>query len=249
MKQQSIGIIDSGLGGFTYYHALTKAYPKASFTLLVDQKNAPFGDKNQDELLAIAKKLIDYFCEQKIETVLIACNTLSATVLKDLKQLYPQINFINVIDLTVSQVPKEANRILVLATQATVKKLSYSKALTKKFKDSWVNEIAAPKLVPLIEGLADDEDIDEELQLILNKKSKVDTIVLGCTHYPLIKENISKLTKATIVDGLNGAIDYFKEISLPEGLSTIYTTLDAHRLANQVKSLYQEDVEVREIKL
>lgn len=249
MNSQSIGLIDSGLGGVTFYHALTKEFPEASFTLIVDQKNAPFGDKDKDELYTIGSNLLKKMEELNITTVLFACNTLSAMVLKELRKEFSQMNLISVIDLTVDQVPEKSNRLLVLATTATIKQQAYSKALSKKMKSAWINELATPKLVPLIEGLAEDKDIDEVLSNYLKDKTKVDTIVLGCTHYPLIKKNIKKLTKATIVDALDGAIEYFSNQNLENGPSTIYTTLDAKRLQHQIKTLFDLETKVKEIEL
>lgn len=250
MKTKSIGIMDSGLGGYSFYHTLRNSFPEVSFTLIVDQANAPFGDKDVTELKDIAKNMIDKFVELEIKTILVGCNTLSATVLRDLEKEYPELNLISIIDLTVNQVSDKAKRILVIATSATIAQKAYSNALSKNFKNAWILEIPTPKLVPLIEGLADDKDIDEVLQEYFEGKSKVDTIILGCTHYPLIKDNISKITKANLVDALKGSIDYFSnDIDLPLGPSFVYTTLDAKRFSHQIKTLFNDEVEVMEIEL
>lgn len=246
---KSIGIIDSGLGGYTFYHTLTQHFPDKSFTLIVDQANAPFGEKSKEELLEIGTRLLNKMVQMNIETILFGCNTLSAATFKELETEFPELNLINIIDITVKEVKKDANRILVIGTSATIKQKSYSRALSRHAKNSWINEHATPKLVPLIEGLADDEDIDTTLQEILEGKTKVDTLVLGCTHYPLIKKNIQKLTKAKIVDSLDASLNYFKKLDLPDGDSTIYTTLDAKRFEHQIKTLFGTQQKVREIKL
>lgn len=249
MVTKSIGIIDSGLGGFTFYHALTNAFPEASFTLIVDQENAPFGEKSKEELLEIGTRILSKMRELSINTVLVACNTLSAVVLKELHEEFDEFTLINVIDLTIDQIEESSNRILVIATSATIKQGTYSKSVSQKLKNAWINELATPKLVPLIEGLAEDKDIDEILSDYLRGKTKVDSIVLGCTHYPLIKKNIQKLTKAKIVDALEGSIDYFKTLDLPQGESKVYTTLDPRRFEHQIKSLFNREVDVEKIDL
>lgn len=250
MKTKSIGIIDSGLGGYSFYHTLTREFPEVSFVLIADQANAPFGDKSKEELSEIANKLIDRFHKMGISLILIACNTLSASVLKEMRDEFSEVELISIIDLTISQIKDSAKRILVIATTATINQKAYSKALSKSHKNAWINEVATPKLVDLIEGLANDSDIDEVLEEYLSDKSKVDTIVLGCTHYPLIKKNIEKITNANQVDALEGSIEYFNKISeLPLGTSKVFTTLDAKRFAHQIKTLFNDDVAVEEIVL
>lgn len=250
MKTKAIGILDSGLGGYTFYRQLTKAFEGVSFVLIADQKNAPFGDKSVDELLIIGTNIINQFIKMEITTILFACNTLSSTVFKQLQEKYPQCTLISIIDLTIHQVSKKSKSVLVFATTATIGQKAYSKALSKSHKNAWILEVATPKLVPLIEGLADDVDIDEALQEYFEKRSRVDTLVLGCTHYPLIKKNLEKFTQAEIVDALEGSVQYFNQLSnLPPGESQIYTTLNAVRLAHQIKTLFKEEVVVQEIVL
>lgn len=250
MKTKSIGLLDSGLGGYSFYHTLTKAFPKHSFVLIADQANAPFGEKLLEELLIIGRNLINKFKAMGITTILFGCNTLSATVLKQLQEENKDLELISIIDLTLSQVDRQSKSILVFATSATINQQAYSKALSKTHKNAWILEVATPKLVPLIEGLADDQDIEEALQEYFDKKSKVDTVILGCTHYPLIKKNIEKFTQADQVDALSGSVEYFRNFQdLPKGPSKVYTTLDGKRFAHQIKTLFGDEVEVGEIEL
>lgn len=249
MKTKAIGILDSGLGGYSFYRALRQTYPSARFVFIADQANAPFGDKKMEELVDISKQLLLKFREMGIMTVLFGCNTLSSTVLSDFQEKYPDMNLISVVDLTVLQVNAEAKKILVIATSATINQQAYLKALSKQAKNAWILEIATPKLVPLIEGLADDEDIDEALVQYIGKRSQVDTIVLGCTHYPLISENIKKISRANQIDAIEGAVRYFKKIDLPQGESELFTTLDGVRFSHQIKTLFNDDVLVKEIQL
>ena len=243
----SIGIIDSGLGGFTIYHALRKRFPSGSFVFVADQKNSPYGDKTKEELLTIGQKLLEFFLDMNITEVLFACNTLSSTVLEDLKQQYPEMTLHGVIELTVSKVTSKAKKVLVLGTQATISQHIYSKLITEKNKNAWVEEIATPKLVPLIEGMADDIDVDEVLEGYLHKKSKVDAIVLGCTHYPLLERNIKKLTDATIVNSIDGSVELIESLeAIPYGESRVFTTLNKERFQEQIGKIFgvEEEVEL-----
>ncbi len=246
----SIGIIDSGLGGFTIFHALRTRFPEASFVFVADQKNSPYGDKTKEELFVIGQGLLQFFLDRNITEVLFACNTLSSTVLEDLRDKYPQMTLHGVIELTVSKVSSKAKKVLVLGTQATVSQHVYSKLITEKNKNAWVEEIATPKLVPLIEGMADDIDVDEVLQGYLNKKARVDTIVLGCTHYPLLERNIKKLTDAKIVNSIDGSIELIESLdSIPSGLSLVFTTKNKERFQEQIRKIFGVDEEVQLIDL
>lgn len=248
----SIGIIDSGLGGFTIYHALRKRFPNGSFVFVADQKNSPYGDKTKEELLTIGQKLLEFFLDMNITEVLFACNTLSSTVLEDLKQQYPEMTLHGVIELTVSKVTSKAKKVLVLGTQATISQHIYSKLITEKNKNAWVEEIATPKLVPLIEGMADDSDVDEVLEGYLHKKSGVDAIVLGCTHYPLLERNIKKLTDATIVNSIDGSVELIESLEfIPYGESRVFTTLNKERFQEQIGKIFgvEEKVELIDLEV
>lgn len=246
----SIGIIDSGLGGFTIYQALKTRFPQASFVFVADQKNSPYGDKTKEELLVIGRRLLDFFLEKNIMEVLFACNTLSSMVLEQLRQEYPMMTLHGVIELTVSKVSSKAKKVLVLGTQATISQHVYSKLITEKNKNAWVEEIATPKLVPLIEGMADDIDVDEVLEGYLRKKSGVDTMVLGCTHYPLLERNIKKFTDARIVNSIDGSIELIESLeSIPTGKCRVFTTLNQERFQEQIRKIFDVNEEVELIDL
>ncbi|MEI7668205.1 MAG: glutamate racemase, partial [Erysipelotrichaceae bacterium] len=87
----AIGILDSGLGGYSIYQALHNAYPKASFVFLADQKNAPFGTKTKEALLEITIININWFIQQDIKMIVIACNTISSTIMPKLRLHFPSI--------------------------------------------------------------------------------------------------------------------------------------------------------------
>lgn len=241
MSSKSIGIIDSGLGGYTIFNALRKAYPEVSFTLLADQKNSPFGNKSLEQLQEISDNLVKALVERDIFEIIIGCNTLNANVMDFLTEKYPEIVFHGVIDKTVESLPKKCKTILILATEATTQSHAYQKAITQVNQNAWVDELAAPHLVDLIEGLADDIDIDEMLEDLLASRDKVDAIVMGCTHFPIVASNIKKISDATIVTSIEPMIDLLKDRDdLPLGGSYVFTTYDPVRMERQIEQLFSK---------
>lgn len=245
----SIGIFDSGLGGYSIYHVLQKEFPNARFTLLVDQKNAPFGSKTKEELLEIMDKACQFFIQKHIKTVIVACNTMCANTLKEMQEKYPELTLVSIIELTVNQLKEDTKSVLVLATQATVNTGLYPTLISLQAKNAWIDQVAAIHFVDLVEGLADENDIDEEVEKVMKDYNKVEVVVLACTHYPMIKDNIQKTTKAELVDSINPVIEFVRELELPSGDSQIYTTLSGTRLEHQVNTLFQTKVKVKEVEL
>lgn len=249
MNTKTIGIIDSGLGGYTIYNALRKVYPETSFTLIVDQKNNPFGNKTIDELRVIVDHLMAGLQNKDVGDVIIACNTISANLLSYLKESYPEITFHDVIDLTVASLSSKLKTILILATQSTTDSHAYQDAITRIYPSAWVDELAAPHLVDLIEGLADDEDMDEMIKDLLHSRDNVDAVIMGCTHFPIVSDNIKKFTKAEIITSIEPIISRVKDIQQPQGDSHVHTTHDPSRMARQIKELFNCDEDVQKIDL
>lgn len=239
-EAKSIAVIDSGLGGYTIFHELIKHYPLVSFTFLADQQNAPFGDKTQEQLYAIGKSFCEYCLSHQIVDVIVACNTLSSTVLGQLQSDYPTLNLISIIDATLSMVSPSVNSVQVLATQATVNSGVYGEKLRLQNHLQDVKQTAAVALVGLIESLADDAVIAAELERLVDLS--VDCIVLGCTHYPLIKHLIAH---PNIVDALS-RYDLLMShcVTFPMGENKIMTTGQEQVLQRQIRELFNEKVDV-----
>jgi len=240
---QAIGIVDSGLGGYTIYEALTRAYPTKKFIFLADQKNAPYGSKTTAELLDLMRSNTEWFIDQGIREILIACNTASAVALDVLCEEYPTIDFYGIIDLTVDALTiKPDARVLVLATQANIQTFIYPRTLHKRFPSAVVTSKAMPQLVPLLEELADRLTIVDYLHEQLDfYKDKLDLVLLGCTHYPIVKDEISAITGAPCADSIDAIIAFFSDRSLPEGKSRCFTTKDAVQTEKQILTLFDRN--------
>ncbi len=202
-----IGIFDSGLGGLIITKGIIKTLPHYNYTYLGDIENIPYGKKTQSQILNLTKKVLIKLFLDDCKIVIIACNTSSAKALRKIQQeflpkYYPDRKVLGVIIPTLESIPPTAKRVGILATISTVKSHSYKKELKKIYPKLKVIEQSAPELATLIEN-GEYTKAENELKKYTFKllKQKVDTIVLGCTHYAYLKKHIQKITKnkATII--------------------------------------------------
>lgn len=237
----TIGIIDSGLGGYSIYYALHKAYPKASFHFLADQKNAPYGNKTSEEIKRIAYKNISWFKTNGITEIVIACNTMNAVALDYLKVEFPEIVFHDVVLPTVKQLSyMDLNTVLVVATHLTIKSDIYAKTIHSLFPHIQVKSVALPELVQKIEMLEDQEDIVKYLNSCLSTNDiNKEGLILGCTHYPLALNSFNTIFRNKIVDSIDVMVQIFNDKIIEEGNSICFTTKDVEYAKHQVKQLFQ----------
>lgn len=240
----TIGIIDSGLGGYSIYHALHQAYPQASFVFLADQAHAPYGNKQAQEIIEIASRNMAWFLSQDITEVVIACNTMNAVALDSLKLNFPKMTFHDVLGPTLKQLA--STRItdwLVVATQLTINSQMYPKAMHTLYPEYQVMSIALPRLVSLIEGLAETSEVNAYLKANLSSEStRQSGLILGCTHYPLAMESFQEVFKGQIVDSIQAMVKHFEDVHLKAGPSQCYTTKDASYAHHQVRQLFDVSV-------
>lgn len=241
----SIGIVDSGLGGYTVYESLRKAYPSASFVFLADQQHAPYGNKSPNEIIAITYKNMRWFYDQGIREVILACNTTSSVALDSMREEFPDMILHGIIDLTIDSLDLyPSDSVLVMATKATIESRSYPKTIASRYKDVTVDGAAMIDLVRHIEELSDDATINDYLKSELNKCSPSYTkIVLACTHYPIVKDQIAKYMEGEICDSRQAIVDLLKDRELPQGKSRCFTTGEIKHARLQVKTLFNSDEE------
>ena len=237
-----IGILDSGLGGVSVVLALKAAYPDLAMVYLADQIHSPYGNKSKQEICEIMESNIRWFQNQGISEVLLACNTASSNALEYLHEHFPLMKIEGIIDVTVNQLD-DADCVGVLATTATVASSAYKSKIESRL-NARVIEQAAPELVALIEGLADEEKLSGVLDDYCFSIKECDTVILGCTHYPLIKDLIAQKVTGTIVDSIEPIIRSFSQREYPKGDVQLYTTKDPLHLQQQVEIIFKEKVEV-----
>lgn len=195
INDQPIGFFDSGVGGLTVLDKVKNILPNEKFIYFGDTLNMPYGEKSSDQLIEFAKRIFDFYESKSVKAVVMACNTTSAIVYEKLKneysfKIYPIIQSVSKVIASM-----QLDSIGIFATPATINSHCYSRELNK-YSNARVIEISCPKWVKLVENslitteeckLALKEKLDEMMQYNPQK------IVLGCTHYPYLKDELSKL--------------------------------------------------------
>jgi glutamate racemase len=200
----AIGVFDSGYGGLTILSEIKKLMPSYDYIYLGDNSRAPYGSRSFDVIYEFTKQAVSTLFDRGCNLVVLACNTASAKALrtiqqKDLPQMAPEKRVLGIIrptaeivgDLTASR------HVGILGTIGTIQSESYVLEIKKLFPDIEVVGEACPMWVPLVEnGKAEspgaDFFIQENINALLNRDSLIDTLILGCTHYPLLIEKIKK---------------------------------------------------------
>lgn len=198
INSKSIGIFDSGFGGITVLKKLLKLMPNENYIYFGDNKNIPYGDKSKKEITELSKKIADFLIKKDCKILVIACNTISASAYQILKEKY-NIPIIEVISNACSDAVNitENNNISIMATEFTVKSKMYIQKIKEYNKDIKIKQIACKELCPMIEN--NWQSFDNRFEIlngyIKNIDSNSDTLILACTHYPLIINDIKKALK------------------------------------------------------
>jgi glutamate racemase len=190
-----IGLLDSGLGGLTVLRRLLERHPDQPFVYLGDTARVPYGQRSEAEIRTIAAEVVGWLRDQQVDTVLMACNTTNALAF-DVAQAVAGagVPVLGLIDSVAALL--EAERVGVLATPATVASGAYGRALRSARPGTRVVEMGCPAFVPLIEaGDLNDPELRlaaaDYIQPLL--EARVEAIVLGCTHYPLLEDLLREL--------------------------------------------------------
>ncbi len=230
MKDLPIGIFDSGIGGLTVARAIAEVLPHESFIYLGDTARVPYGTRGKEVITQFALELTKYLLERKVKLLVVACNTISATCLDKIQQISP-VPVVGVILPAADQAARQSKgKVGVLGTRATISSGAYEQALRfaheKEIKklspDIEVVSKACPLFVPIAEeGLGRDQIAKMAAEEYLGElKGKVDTLVLGCTHYPLLREVIQEVVGAdvTLIDSAEPTAQEVKRVLTEENL-------------------------------
>ncbi len=195
-----IGVFDSGLGGLTVVQAMIQVIKGAELFYIADTKNAPYGEKTPEEILQYSLNITQYFIDtHQIDALIVACNTATSAAIKTLREKYPKLIIIGTEPGIKPAIEKTSTgKVGVLATPATLKGDKYQQLVNAHAtqKEVALFEQACPGLVEQIEnGEMDSIETKEMLASWLHpmRVNNVDTIVLGCTHYPLVGEIIENV--------------------------------------------------------
>jgi glutamate racemase len=197
-EDASIGVFDSGIGGLTVLKELKHALPGENFVYFGDTARVPYGTKSEATIRRFATEICDFLLERKVKLIVAACNTVSALALDYLARKYSSMPIFGVVGPGAFKAVRstKTRRIGVIGTVATVASGSYRKAIASYGNGLKVYQKACPLFVPLVENGWTDNNIakltaKEYLQSFKGKR--IDTLVLGCTHYPLLKPAIGRI--------------------------------------------------------
>jgi glutamate racemase len=210
-KNSPIGMFDSGVGGLTVAHALHTLLPSEQLVYFGDTAHLPYGDKSQETIVRYSLGITDFLLKQQCKLILIACNSASANAFEEVRDhVGDRALVMNVIDPVVSQVCSQVEgprTIGVIGTKATIDSGTYEKKIletAKKCEEAraaagrssiQVNSLATPLFVPMIEeGFVFDDISNAIIRSYLSRKELegIDSLILGCTHYPIIRNQISR---------------------------------------------------------
>jgi glutamate racemase len=208
-----LGIFDSGIGGLTVVKELLRRAPSASFIYLGDTARTPYGTKGEETIIKYGLDDAKFLIDHGATALIVACNTVSAYAITALKATYPMIPIFDVLSPTICATTEKAkSHVGVIGTSATIRSGAYERALKLVRPDLEVTSIACPLFVPLVEeGWLDDDVTRAVIKRYLAplKELNIDTIVLGCTHYPLLQQLIAEEMGegVTIIDSPGAIMD------------------------------------------
>ena len=215
-KELPIGVFDSGLGGISVLKELMAIMPEEHYLYFGDSANAPYGTRSTEEVRILTLNAAAMLYERGVKALVVACNTATAAAITQIREEYPNIAVVGIepaLKMATDRFPR--GHVGIMATQVTLReeKLEH---LVCRFPDATVEKIPAPGLVELVEqGKAESEETEALLKEILAPYiGQLDAIVLGCTHYPFVKDTVQKILgeKVKVLDGGAGTARQTKRL-------------------------------------
>jgi len=273
MKQQPIGVFDSGYGGLTVLKEITAKLPQYDYIYLGDNARSPYGTRSFETVYEYTLECVKWFFDQGCSLVILACNTASAKALcsiqqNDLASIDASKRVLGVIRPTTEIIGKltKTGNVGILATKGTVISKSYPIEIKKFYPELNVFQEACPMWVPLVENNeynspGADYFIEKNISNLLEQSPDIDTILLACTHYPLliekikkaVPENVTVLSQGEIV--ANSLADYLtkhpemEEKCSKNGQISFFTTDSAEDFDNHAAIFYGKSVESKHLSL
>lgn len=245
-----IGIFDSGYGGLTIYREIHSLLPEYDYLYVGDNARAPYGTRSFDVVYEFTRQAVNYLFQSGCQLVILACNTASAKALRTIQQvdlplIDPHRRVLGIIRPTVECIGDitKSRHVGVLATEGTIKSMSYPLEIHKLFPDIKVVGEACPMWASLVE--ADEHQnpgadyfVERDINRLLERDPQIDTIILGCTHYPLLLEKIKKYVPegvevvtqgAAVARSLRNYLDRHKEMDIlcTKGANSLFCTTEA----------------------
>jgi glutamate racemase len=262
-SRQPIGIFDSGVGGLTVASAIKRLLPDESMIYYGDTAHLPYGDKSKETVTYYSERIAEYLLSQNCKMIVIACNTASANAYESVVNLVKNHAFvINVIDPVIDHVisTKKISSIGIIGTKGTINSAAYEKKISEKNTQLKVVSMATPLFVPMIEeGFIFDDISNAIIRSYLSKEQlkDIDTLILGCTHYPIIKNQISKYYnfKVDVIDSSKIVAMYVRDVLLKHHLNndknepfySFYVSDYTDFFKTISKLFFEEDIELKKL--
>ncbi|MCR4326153.1 MAG: glutamate racemase [Candidatus Roizmanbacteria bacterium] len=196
MREQAIGVFDSGVGGLTVLKELIKTLPQEQFIYIGDTARVPYGTRSKEVIVRFARELAQFLLRKNVKCMVVACNTVSATCMQDLAQLVP-VPLLGVIIPSVERIiaTTKSKHVAVIGTPATIASNAYQQALQARMPEITIYAKACPLFVPITEEGLEQSDIARltARHYLSDIPATVDTVHLGCTHYPLLTDAIKQV--------------------------------------------------------
>lgn len=216
IKDKPIGFFDSGVGGLSVLREAIKVLPNENYIYLGDSKNAPYGVKSTEQVKILSFHAVEFLVKKGVKAVVVACNTATSAAITELRTTYKDIPIIGIEPALKPAVElNKKGKIIIMATPVTLMEKKFNK-LMNKYKDKGnIVPLPCPGLVEFIEkGVVEGEDVQNFIKEKFCKfqNEEIACVVLGCTHYPFIKKELSKVLgrEVSIIDGSFGTVNQLK---------------------------------------
>jgi len=251
--KKPIGIFDSGVGGLTVFKAIRKAFPEEDLIYFGDTARVPYGPKSPNTIIEYSVQNARFLLQHGIKTLIVACNTSASVALPHLMQL-TDIPIIGVIAPGSDEAVRSTRnkRIGVIGTEGTVRSAAYTSAIKALCPDAEVYSQACPLFVPIVEEGWQNHQIASQIAteyLEALREKEIDTLVLGCTHYPLLSDTIAKVMGSSVklVDSAEAIAQYLRTL-IPEehdgisGKDTYYVSDNETKFAQIASQILQTQI-------
>ena len=264
MRNSPIGIFDSGIGGLTVAHALKEKLPNESIIYFGDTEHLPYGEKSDEAIQNFSKNIAEFLERKNCKAIVIACNSASSVSFDIVKKTVKNIPVFNVIDPVVREVANKCNscKIGVIGTKATIQSGVYTKKIQEICSTAKLAAMATPLFVPMIEeGFVNEEISHKIIANYLSNKSlaNIDSLILACTHYPLIYNEINNFYggKVQLIDSADIVADFiFLQLEKMNLLNKnkkpkyqFYVSNYTKSFAKSAKFFFQEEIEIEEVNI
>ena len=254
LNNAPIGFFDSGLGGLSVLKKALEIMPNENYIYYGDSKHAPYGEKTPQEITELSFNAMEFLIQKGVKAIVIACNTATSAAAHDLREYYKHMPIIGIEPALKPAIKlHETGSVIVMATKATLTQEKFKKLMDNYGEHREVISLPCPGLVEFIEsGDLNGEDVKNFLREKLNPymDREISSIVLGCTHYPFVKDVIQEIVgeKVDIIDGSEGTVRELKRRleennieseSKEKGTLEIFNSLEDKKILELSKKLIE----------